>query len=155
MSLAIHTKYIGPTDRKQARIKATVRLSNLVSFSATVSYDWTCMNAELAHRQAAIALIAKHFPESVSTTMLCVGNTLENKGYVYTMIPHRFFAFTADMSDKEISFRSVEPNSYLIEGDGKQQWFKAHASWQALDMAKVAGFDETKGFRVTQTIQGT
>ena len=153
MSLAIHTRYIGPTDKKQSRVKAIVRHNNLWSFTATVNFDWT-LGSESAHRLAAIALIEKHFPESVGTTMLCVGNTIDNKGYVFAMIPQRFFAPLADMSETKIAFRAVDPNSYLIEGDGKRQWFKAHASWEALDMAKAAGFDESKGFRVIETIQG-
>ena len=85
MSLAIHTKYIGPTDKKQARVKAIVRRDNLVSFTATVNFDWTS-SSESAHRLAANALIEKHFPHLVSTNMLCVGNTLDNKGYVFAMI---------------------------------------------------------------------
>ena len=83
--IAIHTKYLGPTDKKQSRVKAIVRRDNLVSFTATVNFDWT-LNCESAHRLAAIALIEKHYPHLVSTNMLCVGNTLDNKGYVFAII---------------------------------------------------------------------
>ena len=31
------------------------------------------------------------------------------------------------------------------------EWFYAWASWQALDAAKAAGFDESKGFAVVMT----
>ena len=31
------------------------------------------------------------------------------------------------------------------------EWFYARASWQALDAAKAAGFDESKGFAVVFT----
>jgi hypothetical protein len=157
MSLAIHTKYLGPTDKKQARIKATVRRGIsfncfAVNFSATVNFDWT-VGTEVAHRLAAIALLKKHFPESFgSGGMHCCGNTLDNRGFVFTVIPCNFTAPLSDESEKTLTFRAIDTkNNYLIEGDGRQEWFRAETSWQALDMAKASGFNETKGFRVIET----
>jgi hypothetical protein len=46
-------------------------------------------------------------------------------------------------------------NAYLIveAGDPKTaEWFYADASWQALDAAGRAGFDETRGFAVVLTL---
>lgn len=46
-------------------------------------------------------------------------------------------------------------NAYLIiEGDDTStaEWFYADSSWKALDAAKAAGFDETKGFRIVNTL---
>ena len=46
-------------------------------------------------------------------------------------------------------------NAYLIveAGDAATaEWFYARYSWQALDAAKAAGFDETKGFAVVRTL---
>lgn len=160
MSLAIHTKFIGPTDKRQARIKATVRRGNsfncfAINFSATVNFDWT-VGTEEAHRLAAVALLKKHFPESFgSGGMFCCGNTLDNRGFVFTLVPEKFTVPLSDESEKTLTFRAIDTKSnYLIEGNGRQEWFRAETSWQALDMAKAAGFEESKGFRVIETRLG-
>jgi hypothetical protein len=46
-------------------------------------------------------------------------------------------------------------NAYLIvEADDPKtaEWFYADASWQALDAAGRAGFDETRGYKVVRTL---
>lgn len=152
MSLAIHTKYLGPTDKNQSRVKAIVCRGNRINFSATVNFDWT-VGTEEAHRLAAIALLKKHFPESFgSGGMHCCGNTLDNRGFVFTVIPNKFTVPLSDNSENTITYQAIPTEyRYLIDGNGRQEWFRADASWKALDMAKASGFDETKGFRIIQT----
>ena len=155
MALAIHTKYIGPTDTRQARIKATVcrGWGNQNKCSATINFDWS-VGTETAHRLAAVALLKKHFPDSFgSGGMFCCGNTLDNRGFVFTVIPgNKFTAPLSDNSESTITYQAIPTEyRYLIEGNGRQEWFRSDASWKALDMAKASGFDETKGFRIIET----
>ena len=45
-------------------------------------------------------------------------------------------------------------NAFLIveaNDPATAEWFYARASWQALDAAKAAGFDESRGFAVVRT----
>jgi hypothetical protein len=42
----------------------------------------------------------------------------------------------------------------IVEGNDAKtaEWFYAKYSWQALDAAKVGGFDETVGFSIVRTM---
>ena len=77
--IAIHTKYLGPTDTRGARIKASVYRSKDVTFSVTVGYDHS---ADDPFELAARALAAKHWPGKVARY---VGATLDGNGNVYTL----------------------------------------------------------------------
>lgn len=77
--IAIHTKYLGPTDTRGARIKASVYRSKDVTFSVTVGYDH---GADDPFEVAAQALADKHWPGKVARY---VGSTLDGNGNVYTL----------------------------------------------------------------------
>ena len=77
--IAIHTKYLCPTDTLGARIKASVYRSRDVTFSVTVGYDHAADDAYLIGAQA---LADKHWPGKVARY---VGATLDGNGNVYTL----------------------------------------------------------------------
>lgn len=58
--IAIHTKYIGPSNTRGARIKAyTASWGDIKGFEATIPYPHELSYAE-CHFQAVKALVAKH-----------------------------------------------------------------------------------------------
>ena len=75
--IAIHTKYIGPTNYKPARIKAYTRSG----FSCTVSVDHT-LSYEARHFAAVQALVAKH-KLNWDLTDMRFGDSADGKGYVF------------------------------------------------------------------------
>lgn len=77
--IAIHTKYLGPTDTRGSRIKASVFRSRDVTWSVTVGYDHAADDPFLAGAQA---LADKHWPGRVARY---VGATLDGNGNVYTL----------------------------------------------------------------------
>lgn len=86
MPIAIHTKYIGPTNTKGSRIKATVRHDSKTLWTASVPFDHA-LNCEERHAQAARALLQKHAPDQLTETLSIAGSTLDNLGYVFTVYP--------------------------------------------------------------------
>ena len=77
--IAIHTKYLGPTNARGARIRASVSRAPGVIWSVTVGYDHA---ADDAFSIGAQALADKHWP---GKTIRYVGATLDGNGNVYTM----------------------------------------------------------------------
>ena len=75
--IAVHTKYIGPTNTKGARIKAQAWYG-LTLKSVIVPYDYEGD----AHEVAAEELIRFH---NLGTSVRCVGTTLDCKGNVYSV----------------------------------------------------------------------
>ena len=86
MSLAIHTKYIGPTNTRGARIKATCIRDKDSKWTAIVSFEYSA-DSETRHSLAAKALLAKFAPGLQEETLWCCGNTLDNLGYVFAIYP--------------------------------------------------------------------
>ena len=78
MPVAIFTKYLGPTDKRGARIKASVYREKDVIWSLTVSYDHS---AEDAHTVGAQAFINKYWP---GHRAIYVGASLDG-GAVFSM----------------------------------------------------------------------
>ena len=86
MSLAIHTKYIGPTNTRGARIKATCTIDKKTKWTVSISFDYA-VDSETRHGLAAKALLAKFAPGLQEETLWCCGNTLDNLGYVFAIYP--------------------------------------------------------------------
>lgn len=75
---AIVTKYIGPSNVRGSRIKASAAVGSL-----TVSYSHA-LNAENNHRAAATALANKY--EWLDNATLHAGGTPDGFGYVFVMV---------------------------------------------------------------------
>ena len=86
MSIAIHTKYIGPTNTRGARIKATCVRDKDSKWTASVSFEYAA-DSETRHSLAAKALLAKFALGLQEETLWCCGNTLDNLGYVFAIYP--------------------------------------------------------------------
>lgn len=86
MTVAIHTRYIPSTDKKQSRVKAFANRGRAdgrdVIFSVTIPYDWTGHE----HLHAAEALRDKHWPGEQLT--FC-GLAADGRGDVYTLAQGR------------------------------------------------------------------
>lgn len=74
---AIHTKYVGPTNTKGARIKAYTH----AGLSATIAYPYA-LSYELCHFEAVKALVEKHNLEWPIDDMR-YGDSADGKGYVF------------------------------------------------------------------------
>lgn len=75
---AIQTKYIGPSNTKGSRIKATCWLTSI-----TVAWDHS-LNSEANHKEAINALVEKLNKERIGDTrwyVEAVGNSVDGKGY--------------------------------------------------------------------------
>ena len=80
--IAIHTKYIGPTDTRGARIKAyTASWGARRGLSATVPFAYG-LRLELAHFEAVKALAEKHSLDWDLSGMR-YGDSADSKGYVF------------------------------------------------------------------------
>lgn len=75
--IAIHTKYIGPTNTRGSRIKAYTGSG----FSATIPYIYEAGTVE-AHFEAVKALVAKHSLEWNLEEMR-YGDSADGKGYSF------------------------------------------------------------------------
>ena len=84
MPIAIHTKYIGPTDTKGARISATCRRDRDTKYRVEISFPHE-LSCEDRHAMAARRLIEKHFSGLTDKTFHVCGNTLDNLGYVFAI----------------------------------------------------------------------
>ena len=80
MPISIHTKFLGPTNTRGARIKASTRRPDGRIESVTLSYDYDGDE----HEAAANALRARHWPD---LPMFQAGETLDGRGYVFTIAP--------------------------------------------------------------------
>ena len=74
---AIHTKYIGATNSRGARIKAYTH----AGLSATIAYPYE-LSYELCHFEAVKALVQKHKLEWAIENMR-FGDSADGKGYVF------------------------------------------------------------------------
>jgi len=82
MPIAIHTRFLGPTNTRGSRIKAATFRGADAIWSVTVPVD----HAQDAHCVAAIALVKKHWPEAAPFVDY-VGATLDGKGDVFSFEP--------------------------------------------------------------------
>lgn len=80
MPIAIHTKFLGPTNTRGARIKASTRAPGGRIESITLAYDYDGDG----HEAAANELRARHWP---AHPMHLAGETLDGRGYVYSIAP--------------------------------------------------------------------
>lgn len=80
--IAIHTKYVKPTNTRGARIKAyTVGYGDHKGFSATIAFP-SEFKSEVAHFQAVKALVKKHNLDWNLTDMR-FGDSADGKGYSF------------------------------------------------------------------------
>jgi hypothetical protein len=78
--IAIHTKFIPPTNTKGARIKAYTS----TGFTATVPYSYE-LSHEKCHFEAVKELVKKyklHWP----IDKMCYGDSADNRGYVFCFV---------------------------------------------------------------------
>lgn len=75
--IAIHTKYIGPTDTRGSRIKAYTS----AGFTATIPYPHE-LSYELCHFEAVKALVKKH-NLGWNLEKMRFGDSADGKGYVF------------------------------------------------------------------------
>ena len=75
--IAIHTKYLNPTNSRGARIKAYTH----AGLSATIAYPYD-LSYELCHFEAVKALVAKHKLDWDLSDMR-FGDSADGKGYVF------------------------------------------------------------------------
>ena len=75
---AIHTKYLGATNHKGARIKAYTASG----FSAVIAYPYA-LDQKHAHFEAAKALVAKHGLDWDISSMT-YGDSADGRGYCFT-----------------------------------------------------------------------
>lgn len=76
---AIETRYLGPTNTRGSRIKATAAAGSI-----TIHYD-DALNSDENHKRAAIALAQKYGWEG----RLVEGGSPGGSGNVYVFMPHR------------------------------------------------------------------
>lgn len=76
--IAIHTKYLGPTNTKRARIKAYTSGPN--GLSVTIDYDHSAGLG--AHSRAVWALVARHKLDWDLTDM-SYGDSADGLGYTF------------------------------------------------------------------------
>lgn len=89
MPLAIHTKYVGPTNTRGARIKATCTIDHNTKWTASVAFEYGA-DSENRHALAAKALLVKYAPDLHDKQLWVCGNTLDNLGYVFSVYPNAF-----------------------------------------------------------------
>lgn len=94
MAIAIHTKYIGPTNTRGARIKATCTIDTNTKWIASVGFEYGAdsetrhaLAAKALHALVAKALLTKFAPGLQEEKLWCCGNTLDNLGYVFSVYP--------------------------------------------------------------------
>ena len=75
--IAIHTKFIGPTNNRGSRIKAYT----VSGFSATIPYPYE-LSYENCHFEAVKALVAKHKLDWDLSNMR-YGDSADGKGYSF------------------------------------------------------------------------
>ena len=85
MSIAIHTKYIGATNTKGARIKATAPRGG-DKWSIYIPFEYGA-DSETRHANAARALLTKYAPGLLTETLWLCGSTIDQFGYVFSIYP--------------------------------------------------------------------
>lgn len=76
--LAIHTKFIGPSNTRGARIKAYTSDGR----SVTIGYAHALSSLD-AHHLAAVSFGKKHFKYAPVMDRMCYGDSADGKGYVF------------------------------------------------------------------------
>ena len=76
--IAIHTKYLGPTDKRGSRVKAYTSDGR----SVTINFD-NSLGSMLAHFAAAQSFVAKHMKYPPNTDEMRYGDSADGKGYVF------------------------------------------------------------------------
>jgi hypothetical protein len=84
--IAIHTKFISPTDKRGSRIKAYTADGR----SVTIPLDHA-LDDMRRHFQAAEAFIAKHMKHAPDTANMVYGDSADGKGYVFCFGESRVF----------------------------------------------------------------
>jgi hypothetical protein len=80
--IAIHTKYINPTNSHGARIKAyTTGYGDIKGFTATIGFPYEFDSVQ-AHFEAVKALVSKHQLDWVLDGMR-YGDSADGKGYCF------------------------------------------------------------------------
>lgn len=79
--IAIHTKYIGPSNTRGARIKAYASDGR----SVTVGYDHA-LDSDKAHFQAARAFADKHLKYTPDMSRMAYGDSADGKGYCFCFL---------------------------------------------------------------------
>ena len=80
--IAIHTKYISPSNTRGARIKAYTRgMGSHKGFEATISYPYE-LSYEIAHFEAVKELVEKH-KLTWDLSAMRFGDSADGKGYVF------------------------------------------------------------------------
>lgn len=80
--IAIHTKFIRPTNTRGARIKAyTVGFGDLKGFEATIAYPYH-ESGHMSHFEAVKALVSKHKLDWNLSNMR-YGDSADGKGYSF------------------------------------------------------------------------
>ncbi len=82
--IAIHTKYLGPTNTRGSRIKAytcNYFNNNNKGFEVTISYNYSLSGVDV-HFEAVKALAAKHKLEW-SIDNMCHGGSSDGRGYTF------------------------------------------------------------------------
>ena len=80
--IAIHTKFIGPTNTRGARIKAyTAKCGDRQGFSAVIPYPYE-LSFEACHFEAVKELVRKNNLEWDLTAMR-YGDSADGRGYVF------------------------------------------------------------------------
>jgi hypothetical protein len=83
--MAIKTKYLGPTNYRGSRIKATAMdtwYSEERPESVTVPYDYSALITEETHRQAAMTLLPR-ICKDADNMELIAGSTTDGYVFVY------------------------------------------------------------------------
>lgn len=76
--IAIHTKYIGPSNTRGSRIKAYTASSK---WHATIAYPYDKDGVE-CHYEAVKALVKKHGLD-FDVSKMCYGDSADSRGYVF------------------------------------------------------------------------
>jgi hypothetical protein len=80
--IAIHTKFIGPTNTRGARIKAyTAGHGERKGFDATIAYPYH-LSGEKCHFEAVIALVHKH-KLNWDLRDMRYGDSADGRGFVF------------------------------------------------------------------------
>lgn len=78
--IAIHTKYMGPTNTRGGRIKAYNGKRSL-----TIDYPHE-LNSEQAHYMAAKRFIEKHLTYVLTPDRMVYGDSADGRGYVFCFV---------------------------------------------------------------------
>lgn len=81
--IAIHTKYIGPTNTRGSRIKAyTASHGSHKGFTVTIPYDYS-LDGVAVHFKAVKALVAKHGLLWPNLDAMRYGDSADGRGFSF------------------------------------------------------------------------